>query len=157
VEDRALGGRNRKLLRSRFAALRIRPADRDDWRRGPRAEEWLLIEWPREEAEPIKDGISTLPANTRLADLVRLAKHRWIIERDYQELKQKNSDWDMMKDEAGAAFIITLPSASLPTPSWWPNGAVFPPPLGAGKVDLTAPKMPRHFRPRGSPGAPRAT
>jgi hypothetical protein len=41
------GEGTRKLLRSRFAALRIRLADRDDWRRVPRAEEWLLIEWPR--------------------------------------------------------------------------------------------------------------
>jgi SRSO17 transposase len=30
-----------------------------------------------------------LPASTNLSDLVRLAKQRWIIERDYQELKQE--------------------------------------------------------------------
>src|SRR6516225_5125143 len=53
------------------------------------AEEWLLIEWPRAEAEPTKYWLSTLPANTKLQDLVRLAKQRWIIERDYQELKQE--------------------------------------------------------------------
>src|SRR6201997_4401395 len=34
-----------------------------------------------------------------------------------------------MKDEAGAVFTITLPSALRPMGSWWPNGAVFPPPL----------------------------
>src|SRR3984893_7758846 len=50
-----------KALRSRFAALRIRPAHRDDWRREPRAEEWLLIEWPSQEAEPTKYWLSTLP------------------------------------------------------------------------------------------------
>src|SRR5215471_17676624 len=32
-----------------------------------------------------------------------------------------------MKDEDGAAFIITLPSVLRPMGSWWPNGAVFPP------------------------------
>src|SRR4029077_12709629 len=37
--------------------------------------------------------------------------------------------WDIMKDEVGAVFTITLPSASRPMGSWWPNGAVFPPPL----------------------------
>ena len=53
----------RKTLRSRFAALRIRPAHRDDWRSEPRAEEWLLIEWPSQEAEPTKYWVSTLPEN----------------------------------------------------------------------------------------------
>jgi SRSO17 transposase len=76
-------------LRSRFAAVRIRPAHRDYWRGEPHPEEWLLIEWPVGETEPIKYWLSTLPANTELKDLVRLAKHRWIIERDYQELKQE--------------------------------------------------------------------
>jgi len=39
-------GTERKL-RSRFAALRIRPAHRDYWQAEPHAEEWLLIEWPQ--------------------------------------------------------------------------------------------------------------
>src|SRR4051794_32521299 len=33
--------------------------------------------------------MSTLPADTKLKDLVALAKQRWIIERDYEELKQE--------------------------------------------------------------------
>jgi len=41
------------------------------------------------ESEPTKYWLSTLPADTRLVDLVKLAKHRWIIERDYEELKQE--------------------------------------------------------------------
>ena len=52
-------------------------------------EEWLLIEWPRDEAEPTKYWLSTLPADTPLIELVRVAKMRWRIERDYQELKQE--------------------------------------------------------------------
>ena len=79
----------RKPLRSRFTALRLRPAHRDYESSQPRPEEWLLIEWPKAEAEPTKYWLSTLPVNTSLADLVRLAKQRWIIERDYQELKQE--------------------------------------------------------------------
>ena len=39
--------------------------------------------------EPTKYWISTLPANTTLKPLVKIAKHRWIIERDYEELKQE--------------------------------------------------------------------
>jgi len=38
---------------------------------------------------PTKYWLSTLPADTRLHDLVDLAKLRWRIERDYQELKQE--------------------------------------------------------------------
>ena len=76
-------------LRSRFAAVRIRPAHRDTWRSLPHAEEWLLIEWPQSETEPSKYWLSTLPENFSLKQLVYRAKHRWIIERDYQELKQE--------------------------------------------------------------------
>jgi SRSO17 transposase len=81
-------GTERKL-RARFAAARIRPAHRDYEKAEPHAEEWLLVEWPRSEGEPTKYWLSTLPPNTRLKDLVKMAKHRWIIERDYQELKQE--------------------------------------------------------------------
>ena len=79
----------RHKLRSRFAAVRVRAAHRDYKRSEPRPEEWLLIEWPREEKEPTKYWLSTLPARRKLRDLVRVAKHRWIVERDYEELKQE--------------------------------------------------------------------
>jgi SRSO17 transposase len=81
-------GTDRKL-RSRFAAVRVRAAHRDYQKAEPHAEEWLLIEWPRGEAEPTKYWMSTLPPNTRLKSLIKMAKHRWIIERDYEELKQE--------------------------------------------------------------------
>jgi SRSO17 transposase len=48
-----------------------------------------LIEWPKGEAEPTKYWLSSLPADMPLRDLVDLAKLRWRIERDYQELKQE--------------------------------------------------------------------
>ena len=76
-------------LRSRFALLRVRPAHRDEKRTEPRPEEWLLIEWPKGEAEPTKYWLSTLPVETKIQDWSDLAKQRWIIERDYQELKQE--------------------------------------------------------------------
>jgi hypothetical protein len=34
-------------------------------------------------------AISTLPRDTPLKALIKMAEHRWIIERDYQELKQE--------------------------------------------------------------------
>ena len=51
--------------------------------------EWLLIEWPEGEGAPTKYWLSTLPADIRFRRLVDLAKLRWRIERDYQELKQE--------------------------------------------------------------------
>jgi len=79
----------RGAMRSRFAAVRVRPAHRDDWRSTPRPEEWLLIEWPHTEPAPIKYWLSTLAPTATRADLVRLAMLRWRIERDYQELKDE--------------------------------------------------------------------
>ena len=79
----------RGAMRSRLAAVRVRPAHRDDWSSTPRPEEWLLIEWPGAEAAPIKYWLSTLPPTATRADLVRLAMLRWRIERDYQELKDE--------------------------------------------------------------------
>lgn len=79
----------RGAMRSRFAAVRARPSHRDIWRTEPRAPEWLLIEWPAGESEPTKYWLSTVPEDVTLDELVRLAKIRWRIERDYQEMKDE--------------------------------------------------------------------
>jgi len=76
-------------LSSRFARVRIRVAHGDNQRGDPRPQEWLLIEWPKDEAEPTKYWLATLPADTVFDRMVDLAKLRWRIERDYQELKQE--------------------------------------------------------------------
>jgi len=76
-------------LTSRFARLRVRAAHRDYHLGEPRPEEWLLVEWPPKEKEPTKYWLSTLPENIAFERLVELAKLRWRIERDYQELKQE--------------------------------------------------------------------
>jgi SRSO17 transposase len=76
-------------LRSRFARLRVRAAHRDERLTEPRSEEWLLIEWPQDEAEPTKYWLSTLPEDIAFDRLVDVTKLRWRIERDYQELKQE--------------------------------------------------------------------
>lgn len=72
-------------LSSRFARVRVRAAHGDR----PRAEEWLLIEWPRGEAEPTRYFLSTLPDDIPFEELVSVVKMRWRIERDYSELKQE--------------------------------------------------------------------
>lgn len=77
------------VMRSRFLAIRVRPANRDI----PRADDgtlpacWLLAEWPPGETEPTDYWLSTLDENTPIKTLVRLAKIRWRIEHDYRELK----------------------------------------------------------------------
>ena len=74
---------------SRFGAVRVRTAHRHTQGDPPGAEQWLMYEWPADKKEPTKFWFSTLPANTSLKQLVRLAKLRWRVERDYQEMKQE--------------------------------------------------------------------
>lgn len=75
-------------LTGRFAAVRVRHAGGNAGKARLRPQEWLLIEWPVERAEPVKYILSTLPESTPLNDLVGSAYQRWRIERDYQDLKQ---------------------------------------------------------------------
>ena len=83
---------SRGRMHSRFLALRIRPANRElrtaAHESGVELQvRWLLIEWPSHAAEPTDYWLSSLPADTDLKTLVRLAKLRWRIEHDYRELK----------------------------------------------------------------------
>ena len=139
-----------RTLRSRFAAVRIRPAHRDYWKAEPHAEEWLLIEWPPGEAEPTKYWLSTMAGNTTLKALVRMAKHRWIIERDYQELKQElglghfeGRNWRGFHHHATlciAAYGFLVAERTRFSPS-----------ARAGQLEFVAAGPTPDFRPRGSP------
>ncbi len=75
-------------LSSRFARVRVR-VGYNGAIPGQLAEEWLLIEWPEAEIEPTKYWLATLPADISFRRLVDIAKMRWRMERDYQELKQE--------------------------------------------------------------------
>ena len=144
-----------RKLRSRFAAVRVRPAHRDYEKAEPYPEEWLLIEWPHGEPEPIKYWISTLPSTTQLKALVKMAKHRWIIERDYQELKQElglghfeGRNWRGFHHHATlciAAYGFLVAERNRFSPS-----------VRAGHLRFVAPGPAPDFRPRGSPRSPRA-
>jgi SRSO17 transposase len=76
------------MLSGRFAAVRVRHAGGDRGRARLHPEQWLLIEWPAEDVEPLKYFLSTLPPDITLGELVAKAHMRWRIERDYQDLKQ---------------------------------------------------------------------
>ena len=147
---------SRGKLRSRFAAVRARPAHRDYRRTEPYPEEWLLIEWPKGTAEPTKYWFSTLPEKTSLIALVKIAKHRWIIERDYEELKQElglghyeGRGWRGFHHHATlciAAYGFLVAERNHFFPS-----------ARAGHVGLSVPPWSPNFRPRGSPPSPRTS
>jgi SRSO17 transposase len=137
------------VLSSRFARLRVRMADAhvpiDEL-----SEEWLLIEWPEGEDEPTKYWLSTLPEDISFRDLVDIAKLRWRIERDYQDLKQEvgldhyeGRGWRGFHHHATmciAAYGFLI-SERETIPPWGPPGTVFVPQLA----------VPPGYRPRGSP------
>ena len=140
-------------LVSRFAAVRIRPAHRDYNRSAARPEEWCLIEWPPGEPEPTKYWLSTLPADAQLRELVTIAKLRWRIERDYQDLKQElglghyeGRGWRGFHHHATlciAAYGFLISERS-----------TIPPSAGRNATFFQAPRLPRGYRPRGSPDPP---
>ncbi len=136
-------------LASRFARQRVRPAHRDTNLSQPRAEEWLLIEWPEEEAEPTKYWLATLSEDIALDRLVDRAKLRWRIERDYQELKQElglgdyeGRGWRGFHHHASlciAAYgFLIAERGALP-----PSGPAFSAPLSRSAI-------PQGYRPRGA-------
>src|SRR6266542_4248278 len=138
-------------MRSRFARLRGRPAHRDAQRAAPRPEEWVLIEWPRENAEPTKYWLSTLPETTPLAELVRLAKLRWRIERDYEELKDElgldhyeGRGWRGFHHHA-TLCIAAYGFLAVERGLFSPSGVSI---LG---LPFAVPTVPEGFRPRGAP------
>jgi len=145
-----------ETLRSRFAAVRVRPAHRDYKRTEPHREEWLLMEWPKKESKPTKYWLSTVPEKTSLKSLVKIAKHRWIIERDYEELKQElglghyeGRGWRGFHHHATlciAAYGFLISEQNRFSPS-----------ARAGNLGLSVPELPPDFRPRGSPRSPRTT
>ena len=144
-----------RKLRSRFAAVRVRAAHRDYEKTEPHAEEWLLIEWPRGEAEPTKYWVSTLPPTTKLKALIKMAKQRWIIERDYEELKQElglghfeGRNWRGFHHHATlciAAYGFLVAERTRFSPS-----------ARAGHLGFVASGPAADFHPRGSPGPSRA-
>jgi SRSO17 transposase len=144
-----------RKLRSRFAAVRVRAAHRDYEKAEPHAEEWLLIEWPRGEAEPTKYWVSTLPPTTKLKALIKIAKQRWIIERDYEELKQElglghfeGRNWRGFHHHATlciAAYGFLVAERTRFSPS-----------ARAGHLGFVASGPAADFPPRGSPGPSRA-
>ena len=142
-------------LTSRFARVRVRPAHRDYNLSEPRPEEWLLIEWPEGEDEPLKYWLSTLAADIGFEKLVDMTKLRWRIERDYRELKQElglghyeGRGWRGFHHHAtlciaAYGFLVSERETIPPSRSAWP-------------ARFEKPAFPQGYRPRGAPDPARA-
>jgi SRSO17 transposase len=108
-----------------------------------------LVEWPKAEQQPAKYWLASLPADTKLADLVAVAKRRWIIERDYEELKQElglghfeGRGWRGFHHHATlciAAYGFLIAERSRFSPS-----------ARAGLLELAVPELPQNWKPRGA-------
>ena len=135
-------------LRSRFARVQVRTAPIR--RASERVEETLLIEWPEGEAEPTKYWLSTLDKKISFRRLVDIAKMRWRIERDYQDLKQEiglghyeGRGWPGFHHHgtlciAAYGFLIS-------------ERETIPPSAARSSRMLTKPAIPNGYRPRGAP------
>ena len=140
---------SKETLRSRFTSLRVRPAYGDDRKGSLKPEEWLLIEWPTGAAEPSGYWLSNLPLPTSLKRLVHISKHRWMIERDYEELKSElglahyeGRNWRGFHHHATlciAAYGFLMAERSRFSPS-----------ARAGHLGLPAVPLSPNFRPRGA-------
>jgi len=138
-----------EVLSSRFARVRVRSAHNRDAAKETVPEEWLLIEWPPDERAPTKFWLSTLGSNVTFAHLVRTAKLRWRIERDYLELKQEiglghfeGRGWRGFHHHAtlciaAYAFLVA-------------ERAAFPPSQARCGTVVEMPSLPKDYRPRGA-------
>jgi SRSO17 transposase len=136
-------------LSSRFARCRVRPAHRDNLLSALRSEEWLLIEWPPDEAEPTKYWFSTLLEDIAFDRLVDLTKLRWRIERDYQELKQELG----LGDYEGRGWRGFHHHATLCIAAYGfliAERGAFPPSAAVASAWLPRSAVPEGYRPRGA-------
>ncbi|WP_439672778.1 IS701 family transposase (plasmid) [Cupriavidus necator] len=144
-----------ETLSGRFAAVRVRHAGGNSGKARLRPEQWLLIEWPAGDADPLKYFLSTLPADIAVDELVAQAHMRWRIERDYQDLKQElglghyeGRGWRGFHHHAALSIAAYgfLVSERITT-----GGSV-----GAKKnfIARQTPALPADYIPRGSPARP---
>jgi SRSO17 transposase len=140
-------GTNARLV-SRFARVRVHAAGEGTTEEEP--EEWLVIEWPKDEKAPTKFWLSTLVEDISFERMIDIVMMRWRIERDYQELKQEvglghfeGRSWRGFHHHATmciAAYGFLVAE----------RGA-FPPSAPRARYQVEKPALPQGYRPRGSP------
>ncbi|NKX56953.1 hypothetical protein HGG74_21045, partial [Arthrobacter sp. E918] len=114
-------GNPEAAMAGRFAALRVRPANRYIPRdeAGTLPVEWLLVEWPETAAEPTDYWLSTLPETTPPAELVRLAKIRRCTG---TATASSSTAWAWTTSRAGPGWAGSV------TPPWSPQSTCSSPP-----------------------------
>ncbi|MCA1819169.1 MAG: IS701 family transposase [Halobacteriales archaeon] len=138
-------------LQSSFAFMRVHTARTRA--RNPGPEEWLIIERPPNQPGLTKFYLSSMPAATPHEQLVRIAKIRWRIERDYQELKDEfGLDHFEGRNWRGFHHHATLAIAAYGFVASERARLSPPEPIAF----LRAAKAPPGFRPRGAARATRA-
>lgn len=137
----------RGTMSSRFAMLRVRiPAGYDGNQPGDE-EETLLVEWPENEPEPTRYWLST--EGLTLAASVNAAKARWMIERDYQEMKT-NFGLDKYQGRGWIGFhhhwtlCIAMYAFAVAERSRFSPLGTLP------TVPIEVPGLPNNYRPRGA-------
>jgi hypothetical protein len=126
------------------------------WREGSaeRLSSRFARQRPENETEPTKYWLATLPEEIAFDRLIDLAKLRWRIERDYQELKQElglgdyeGRGWRGFHHHAtlciAAYGFLIAERGALP-----PSGPAFSAPLARSAI-------PEDYRPRGAADPPR--
>lgn len=139
-------------LSGRFAALRVRHAGGNTGKARLRPLQWLIVEWPQDQAEPCKYILSTLPEDTPMVELVSATYQRWRTERDYQELKQ---DFGLGHYE-GRGWRGFHHHASLSIAAYgflMAERLIADKPVGGKKnfIERQVPAVPADYLPRGSP------
>ena len=140
-------GTNAPLV-SRFARARVRA--NGEGTTGEEPEEWLIVEWPKDEKDPAKFWLCTLSKDIDFEPMIDITMMRWRIERDYQELKQEvglghfeGRSWRGFHHHAtmciaAYGFLVSERSA-------------FPPSRPRSKDFIQKSPLPKRYRPRGSP------
>ena len=137
----------------RGAELALRPPAREARGEGCRRiepEEWLLIEWPKDEEKPTKFWLSTLDRNIAFDRLVDITMMRWRIERDYLDLKQEVG----LGHFEGRGWVGFHHHATMCIAAYGfliSERGAFPPSEAQSSRHVPAIAVPKSYRPRGSP------
>ncbi len=143
---------SKETLRSRFAALRVRPAYGDDRQRRPTAGAVVAHRVAQRGSRAGRLLVGASAVKISMKCLVGISKHRWVIERDYEELKSElglahyeGRNWRGFHHHATlciAAYGFLMAERS----RFFPSAHI--PDLG-----LRSTTLPADFRPRGAPSA----
>jgi SRSO17 transposase len=134
-------------LRSRFARIRVHA--RGEGCTPDEPEEWLLIEWPKDEEKPTKFWLSTLERTIAFDRLVDITMMRWRIERDYLDLKQEVG----LGHFEGRGWVGFHHHATMCIATYGfliSERGAFPPSQAKSTRHVPAIAVPESYRPRGS-------